>query len=75
MAPCAGLVPSSHQRWNILSGIVELLLLRLIYSSCEDLQKPKVILEAKQQKKQGIAMAFSSTWQVIKDENVLHGLS
>jgi len=49
--------------WNILSGIVELLLLRLIYSSCEDLQKPKVILEAKQQKKQGIAMAFSSTWQ------------
>ena len=69
------MVSSSHQRWNILSGIVELLLLRLIYSSCEDLQKPKVILEAKQQKKQGIAMAFSSTWQVITDENVLHGLS
>ena len=75
MASCAGLVSSSHHRWNILSGIVELLLLRLIYSSCEDLQKPKVILEAKQEKKQGIAMAFSSTWQVITDENVLHGLS
>jgi len=49
--------------WNILSGIVELLLLRLIHSSCEDLQKAKVLLEGKQEEKQGVAMAFSSTWQ------------
>merc|ERR1712130_490964 len=48
--------------WNILSGVAELLLLRLIHSSCEDLQKAKVV-ENKQEEKQGVAMAFSSTWQ------------
>ena len=59
----------SRQRWNIFSGLVELFLLRLIHSSCEDLQKPKVVPEAKKEEKQGISMAFSSTWQVIKGEN------
>ena len=56
----------AKKRWNILSGIVELLLLRLIHSSCEDLQKAKVLLEGKQEEKQGVATAFSSTWQVSK---------
>ena len=47
---------------------MELLLLRLIHSSCDDLQKPKVVgVEGKQQEKQGVAMAFYSTWQVIED--------
>jgi len=50
--------------WNILSGIVELLLLRLIHSSCEDLQKAKVVgVEGKQEEKRGVVMAFYSTWQ------------
>jgi len=50
--------------WNIVSGIAELLLLRLIHSSSSDLQKPKVIrLEGKQEEKQGLLIAFSSTWQ------------
>ena len=50
-----------------MSGIVELLLLRLIYSSCDDLQKAKVgsRLEEKQEEKRGIFTAFSSTWQVM----------
>ena len=53
-------------RWNILSAIVEFLLLRLLYSSCEDLQKPKVVdVEGKQEEKRGVAMALSSTWQVL----------
>ena len=61
-------------RWNIVSGIVELLLLRLIYSSCDDLQKPKVVsrLEEKQEEKRGIVTAFSSTWQVMKGGRVFN---
>ena len=47
---------------------MELLLLRLIHSSCDDLQKPKVVgVEGKQEEKRGVAMAFYSTWQVIED--------
>ena len=51
---------------------MELLLLRLIYSSCGDLQKSKVVsrLEEKQEEKWGIVTAFSSTWQVIRVDNV-----
>ena len=33
-------------RWNIFSGIIELLLLRVIHSSSDELQKPKVSVEA-----------------------------
>ena len=61
---------------------MELLLLRLIYSSCGDLQKPKVVrleetkvvsrLEEKQEEKQGIVTAFSSTWQVMKGGRVFN---
>jgi len=51
--------------WNIFSGIIELLLLRVIHSSSDELQKPKVRMEAKEEekKKKGVSQAFSSTWQ------------